>query len=153
MTNELKEKFFRQYHGQKVGIMKTDQSVKFRVGKNEFIEMLELRSLASITDEDAIESCKAGHRLTFMGINPVSKWVCKHSDKNFISITTKYSSHSFEFDKEGCPLIDMYVDGDLTNSFSNEFAYQYLQSHGYALDWMGISVEQQVKSGWVKLIT
>jgi hypothetical protein len=30
-------------------------------------------------------------------------------------------------------------------------AVDYLRSRGYALPWMGISVEDQVKFGWVKL--
>lgn len=28
--------------------------------------------------------------------------------------------------------------------------YQYLQSKGYALPWMGISVDEQIQSGWIK---
>jgi len=30
-------------------------------------------------------------------------------------------------------------------------AFQYLQSKGYALPWMGLSVEEMVVAGWVKL--
>lgn len=32
------------------------------------------------------------------------------------------------------------------------YTYDYLRSRGYALPFMGISVEQQIEAGWIKLI-
>ncbi len=32
------------------------------------------------------------------------------------------------------------------------YAFDYLRSKGYALPWMGLSVENQVKYGWIKLV-
>lgn len=31
-------------------------------------------------------------------------------------------------------------------------SYDYLRSKGYALPWMGLSVEEMIKAGWIKLI-
>lgn len=35
--------------------------------------------------------------------------------------------------------------------YADIFVYQYLQSKGYALPWMGLSVEELISYGWVKL--
>ena len=36
--------------------------------------------------------------------------------------------------------------------FVNSFVVDFLRCHGFAIQWMGISVEQQVEKGWIKLV-
>lgn len=43
----------------------------------------------------------------------------------------------------------MLSDNYLVNS---PYVFDYLRSRGYALPWMGLSVEQLIEYGWVKLI-
>lgn len=48
------------------------------------------------------------------------------------------------FENDGKQLLDDHSDNILN-------AYDYLRSRGYALPWMGLSVEELVNRGWVKL--
>lgn len=36
--------------------------------------------------------------------------------------------------------------------FVNSFVVDFLRCHGFAIQWMGISVEEQVQKGWIKLV-
>lgn len=135
LSNEIKGKVFAQYFGKRASHnsgKNIGRLVSLRLDDDYSSLVLILKPLSDITDEDAIAACKAGYPLAFMGNNKISKWKTERK-KKFVSITTKYSAFSFEFDTEGCPLIDMYDDGGLSNVFRNEFAYQYLQSQGYDL--------------------
>lgn len=153
MTNELKAKFFAQYIGQNVVGHETD-NCNFRLTEisltdcevglfgdwsggthpqqscNDLIGIdtvwLNLRSLASITDEDAIEISKA------------ENWNYENdpAETNIQSVKNMIIN-SIEYNRGA----------------TNLFTYQYLLSESYALPFMGISAEQLVKSGWVKLIT
>jgi len=40
---------------------------------------------------------------------------------------------------------------DLSDDYEDNFKLDYLRSKGYALPWMGYSVEQQIELGWIKL--
>lgn len=143
ITNELKAKFFAQYIGQTVVGHETD-NCNFRLTEisltdcevglfgdwsggthpqascNDLIGIdavwLNLRSLVSITDEDAIEV-------------------------GFLS--------SGGFNRN----LKVYGEDEFYRCFIRQPEIDYLRSKGYTLPFMGISVEQQVKSGWVKLIT
>lgn len=60
-----------------------------------------------------------------------AKLVCKHH--RVISSDEKWSVNSV-----------IKLDG---------YSTDYLRSKGYAIPWMGLSVEEMVEAGWIKLIT
>ena len=126
MENTLKNKakFFAQYWGQKIGVMNTDQSIKFRVGKNDLFQLIELTSLSSITDEDAIEVTKLIGRDGNRGRNI-----------DIIKLFTVGSNWLF----------------GSVNAILVIKASDYLRSKSYALPWMGLSVEKLIEYGWIKL--
>lgn len=49
--------------------------------------------------------------------------------------------------------ISDYKDYVIVSGIKETKVYQYLQSKGYALPWMGLSVEEMVQAGWIKLTT
>lgn len=145
LTKELKEKFVTQYWGQKVAIYKSDTAIKLVVGHHSVnindIDKVVLKSLYAITDEDAIEVA----RLLYGDSNDFE------IEFNSAGIT---SVSPFGLPCYG-PTVNIHWNGVLNyeraNSEDYYFAYQYLQSKGYALPWMGYSVEELVEAGWVKL--
>lgn len=141
-TIENKAKFFAQYYGQE--IMRWEQwydtAENSRVG---FAPMqsktgvdkgwyLELTSLSDITDKDAIE---------------VAKIVRSKKEEQIVS--------------EGKAAVQGVIGERIFNSSffirptpENTIGIvDYLRSRGYALPWMGVSVEEQIKRGWIKLKT
>lgn len=140
-TLENKAKFFAQYLGQKVynrigwpGIIvngfvdkleeqfKLYQSDNFKEKTKTF---LELTPLSKITDEDAIDVAK---------------------------ILYPYSDALHTTDKGRDLIAPMFGKGTfLLNPPYIIQTYDYLRSNGYALPWMGLSVEQLIEYGWVKL--
>lgn len=129
LTNENKAKFFAQYYGQKV-LSHIDymDSVGFSplLTIDFYIStehFLLLTPLSLISDEDAKALCE------ICGVNP-----------------------SFE---TGVYITNYFMKPYSSNINSNDgiTVYQYLQSKGYALSWMGLSIDQLVESGWVQLKT
>lgn len=136
MENNLKNKakFFAQYWDQKIltGIP-VDKPFTFRrlnhqnIQKGIMYSFLKLKSLSDITDEDAIEVAKIidyNHGRNKLAFVKVGKHVC-HNILEMGEITPK----------RAFSLID------------------YLRSKGYALPYNGLSVENQISYGWVKLRT
>lgn len=127
-TLENKEKFFAQYWGQRIlrySFWREDvesRDCKFEEAvKNHYIL---LKPLSSITDEDAVEVAKIFNQ---------HKIKAHYSDDSLKAYLIK-EGKQFAFRCEHYVVI-----------------YQYLQSKGYALPFMGLSVEQLVEYGWVKL--
>lgn len=84
-----------------------------------------LKSISSITDEDAIE-------VGFL-LSKLSRGFIQMHDgykKSLIESAKKY----MKFEIEKSSVVD------------------YLRSKGYALPYMGLSVEKQIEYGWIKLI-
>lgn len=52
----------------------------------------------------------------------------------------------------GKPVDTNFVKSLLDAFVHNSKIYQYLQSKGYALPWMGLSVDEMVQAEWIKLI-
>ena len=120
-TLENKAKFFALYYGQKILIWndKISQNlIKLKlnilIDYIDTTDILELKPLSSISDEDAIE---------------VSK-LCVNGDDKRIENIKVYAR--------------IYA---LQSALINDF----LRSRGYALPWMGLSVEKLIKYGWIKL--
>lgn len=141
-TLENKSKFFALYYGQEV-LTRDDGFRKFwMLGSEVSIESslskygydygyyLELTPLSQITDEDAIEVCKC---MNWDRVLPPN--IEGHPLDFSVSIFdfNWVKNKSFEWSK-----INLHTAG-------------YLRSKGYALPWMGLSVEQLIEFGWIKL--
>ena len=131
-TPENKAKFFAQYWGQRIWRYNHTTGEKALLYINAttienkkhfgFGGFLELKPLSQITDEDAIEVAKLSKSF-FDDPKIWGRTVIK-------SFTTDCSSYSAS--------VILNIE-------------HYLRSKGYALPWMGISVEQQIEWEWVKL--
>lgn len=142
---ENKSKFFAQYWGQKI-LMATINGGGFKAYPIQSSEMhdhyfthecwLELKPLSSITDEDAIwVSNRATGRIS--GHTYVIE---KSATNNVLSITATNPRYEIAEQTWGCG----------TNWLPSEIS-DYLRFKGYALPWNGITVEQQIEFGWIKL--
>lgn len=135
ITIENKARFFAQYWGQPlIGMSRVDKQYApiegYPLDNYKVLEdcFLELKPLSQITDEDAIEVA----RLQLSGTKEEDiKLHFDPSDPEFAVCTSYHRNDYYE----------------VVNSQS----YQYLQSKGYALPWMGLSVNEMVKVGWIKL--
>lgn len=130
-TLENRAKFFALYCGQKVLYVEGIGLVNIGSGawnlRHPDLSFLELKQLSSISDEYA-EYC-------------IGKVEC-HLRKN----DPKHSDYG------------MSPSGIFVNSIIGDSSYHigireadYLRSKGYALPWMGLSVQQLINYGWIKL--
>lgn len=108
---------------------------------------LKLTSFSQITDEDAIEVARM-----IIDENVVE---VERSDEWFVFKSGKFK-YRIAFEK-GDMQIDMFIDVGweqchvcLMHVYKS---YQYLKSKGYALPYMGWSVEDLIEMGWIKLKT
>lgn len=135
-TLENKAKFFAQYWGQKIlkGIPYDAPSLGCRrvwaknIDRGILVSYLELKPLSQITDEDAKEVIGATE--------------C-HLRQN--------DEHSGYF---GMSPSGIFVDS--LNGYGDSYhignkQLDYLRSKGYVLPYNGLSVENQIEYGWVKL--
>lgn len=162
-TIENKAKFFAQYYGQE--IMRWEQwydtAENSRVG---FAPMqsktgvdkgwyLELTSLSDITDEDAMDLIK------IYGTEGDKGYNLKINRQKGLGV-------GFCFNRYGYLMSFMLLDngGCINNYYERYPEHQHfsvlevegidlLRSCGYALPWMGVSVEEQIKRGWIRLKT
>lgn len=134
ITQEFKEKYAALYWGQKVAMIQGFESlitVDARLMEVSKVCKLRLRSLESITDEEAVEVAK------IFGL-----WDGEALDSD-ISIQEIINDL---FD-EKCIMPADYVSG-----FIIGHSVDYLRSCGFALPYLGVSVEEMVKEGFVELI-
>lgn len=151
-TLENKAKFFAQYWGQSVGInqlkhlggIATVTIDSFHISR---VDCLELTSLSQITDEDAIEVA--------MIVTPV---IFERSGKVFITrdseevqVRQKLNVYLTVIEFIEGAIYAYSEDESYTHNPNMVYAIDFLRSKGYALPWMGVSVEQQVEYGWIKL--
>lgn len=129
-TLENKAKFFAQYYGLKCcnyyDFLKRKRTCHVNGFSSHRIyeSYLELKPLSSITDEDAIKVAR---------LNPSVE-----KDGFLIGMS---SERAIRFAKNNIYFLQ----------YKTETA-DYLRSKGYALPYMGLSVENQIEYGWVKLI-
>lgn len=124
-------------------------------------ESLLLRPLSSITDEEAVQVFKIASKV----YNPIQQTYL-NSYSHEVHVSARESDHitvkmgkSTELDIDFDADIQMFIIGltdmeDMRSHLYSTFileAYQYLQSVGIALPWMGLKVEEMVKYGWIKL--
>ena len=130
LTPELKERFFAQYWGQKVLHVNDESEMNylFEVDKGTFQLNLSgcylvLRELPAITPEESID-------LTLLSFPEISE---------------------LQNEKKGVELLWNTLNSirDSSNWLST---WDYLRCKGFALPFMGHSVEELVNAGWIKLI-
>ena len=127
-TLENKRKFFAQYWGQEIGFYYRSKINNHKnhclIGDFGSIVWVELKSLSDITDEDAIkvgEILKMNYKKDFL-IKEVKDWIdCR-----------------FGF-------------GHIKHRFECLQVFDYLRLKGYAVPYMGLSVEKLIEYGWVTL--
>ena len=132
INNENKAKFFAQYYLQKV-FVHPDLSVEPMINKWVFgsddthedfdYEYLLLTPISKISVKEAIEICN-----------------------NFLREDYKGENNAFKIEQ-----VNHHIEEGLRYQELDYPTYQYLQSKGYALPWMGLSVDQQIEAGWIKL--
>lgn len=125
-TEENKRKFFAQYWGQEVGFSKEYNSL-YGIGQIydiSVVDYLLLKPLNQITDEDLIN-------INFF-------------EGNFDEVNFEFLPDSYEYHWK--------VSGILCNEgFLALKDFDYLRSKGYALPWMGLSIEKLIEYGWIKI--
>lgn len=134
INSQNKAKFFAQYWGQK--IVKDKASQILFISPNINMEhdswFLELKPLSSISDEDAEEIGKL-----YGGFYQTSEDLQDYKDHVYLAL--------IEDDEEAYNMWDHIGFQDMSH------VTDYLRSRGYALPWMGLSVEEMVDAGWIKL--
>lgn len=163
-TLENKAKFFAQYWGQDVytkesyngeGGLQKIQPFHFSTGMIED-GYIELKPLSSISDEDAITIAMllVNWQPSMSKLSKINIRSRQDGDHVWDELILEFTS-SFNYTVR-------YRGGDWLgwiNSngrcewtlFNHLKVYDYLRSKGYALPYMGLSVEQQIEYGWVKL--
>lgn len=128
-TLENKARFFALYWGQQV--LKTDYSNRIYKTGTEL-------SVSYITIYE--------HRSYYLELTPLSQI----SDEDVKGLTNSFMRTKKE-------LLDYYCSESHGQALKMLFKdlkpedYDYLRSKGYALPWMGLSVDDLVNYGWVKL--
>lgn len=138
-TLENKEKFLFQYYGQQCFKVTVDAIVNQKV-TGFFVErfgetgFLELKPISSITDEDAIEVFNMALRYRHDAIHRLT-------EKDFIKQGKRFAEDL------------QYINGGyIVGLLGVLSSIDYLRSKKYALPYNGLSVEEQVKRNWIKLI-
>lgn len=127
-TLENKAKFFTQYWGQKV-----------LTGESETIHTLNAGDIAF------------GIENNWLQLKPISLI----TDQEMQNIVLYHEKSAFDIGLGLNQIIFSYMQGYETNDFAleieNGYCLDYLRSKGYALSYMGLSVEKQIEYGWIKL--
>ncbi|WP_343643930.1 hypothetical protein [Chryseobacterium sp.] len=123
-TLENKAKFFAQYWGQ-------------RVCKETLNDKYYLVKPSIYPDAD--------FELEYLELKPLSSI----TDEDALNIAKSYymATEKFQTIKSGRQMVDCHL-----NQITLELPQvDYLRSKGYALPWMGLSVEKLVEYGWIEL--
>lgn len=167
-TLENKAKFFAQYWGQEVYGWHDGNTTNFQSLNITEDEFLILKPLSSISDEDAIKVAELAHQL-----KGGFKFVRKRDNHDIFLEKQTHSSifygvriglfyHGdisawvrFEKTKDDKASQHDVNIGKINVSDQRPIPYiaivDYLRSKGYALPWNGITVEEQIELGWIKL--
>lgn len=174
-TIENKNKFFAQYYGQPIGTKyysDNDQFHKYVIGKDGFNwSWINLKPLSQISNEDAIEVAKLAHQ------SEHNNWIIKRRDSDLkygsihierkgklndvyhVGISYKYAeifaNHHFLKTKDDDAKSFKTNIGKIQVNALKPTPYiiivDYLRSKGYALPYLGITVEEMINWGWIKL--
>lgn len=135
----LKNKFIGLYVGSEITNVLTDKTVTttfygelLQCNSTDNDIRLYLTPLSKISDEDALEVAKLNHWM-HLSNNP-KIYINGFGDK-VVKTSESYQYGHFVINKD--------------NLNANHF--DFLRSKGYALPYMGITVEDQIKNKWIKL--
>lgn len=168
MKEPTKQQFFALYWGQRVLIRDFGTTIrKDEIGNEDKIRglekdrWLELKPISSISDEDAIEVAKAAYQSKW-NFEVVSRkgsmihieYTCNRGIWNHVGIDSMYATICTNCTIDGKSFETSI--GRIQTSSRKPIPYiyilDYLRSKGYALPYLGISVEEQERRGWIKLI-
>lgn len=139
-TIDNRVKFNMQYYGQKVfRNISDDENLTrdlYRVGCQNGHGILELTPLHLISDEDAIE---------------LSKYMTYRNNDSKYNRESYFKIYSETLDNEWIQYIKSFCVNTVHFDEFNNSGWDFLRSKGYALPYNGLSVEEQVNYGWVKL--
>jgi hypothetical protein len=126
INNENKAKFFALYWGQR--IMSYRYLKEYQLSSplsvwTENVVYLELKSLSQISDEDA----------------------------RVIAEQNRFNGNYDVFPKVGRDILRRVFELEDSQMCLPTESADYLRSKGYALPWMGLSVDEMVDGGWIKL--
>lgn len=131
LNDKTKRMFFALYWDQELGLGLNKQvdtlTGKLWKAQSAFTESLQLKSLTNISDEDAI----VGYKLLY----PNEVYAPEYMSGEFKSW-----------------LKDEFGIGKIKHKWDVMHVLDYLRSKGYALPFMGLSVEVMVNEGWILLI-
>lgn len=135
INNENKARFFALYWGQ--NLLMDEELSQVEVCNQIDFEWeqwkLSLKPLSSISDEDAIEVAK------IYGTFYDTKEDLEDVKDHVILALIEDDEEAYNmWDHVGFQVMSYVID--------------YLRSKGYALPWMGLSVEELVEAGWIKHI-
>lgn len=136
LTQELKERYFALYWGQDVSYVDGVERA-LCVGTETYIyriDYLELRPISSITEEEAIQCAQAGF----------NEEEIANSSKVFSALFVSLA----EFVIDRFESVEETEGGYVKHTLAST---DWLRSKGFAVDFMGISVDQWVEWGVVKL--
>lgn len=134
---ENKARFFALYYGQKVLKSTVTDNANIDYFENLLHERgfqynyLELTPLSSITDEDCIDVYQIARKY--------KRWM--------------YSKDTAQIAKGSEIVQDIINSGTHWTPKQLSETIDYLRSKGYALPFMGLSVETMIEYGWIKLKT
>lgn len=135
LTIENKHKFFAQYYGQEV-VFHRNSRPKFitfesLINSVDTIDgySIYLKPLSSITDED------------LNILIELQGW----GKDNIRNINVNFDQY---------PELSVSLESEKRNNYEvlNSTSIDFLRSKGYAILWMGISVEDMLNAGWIKLV-
>lgn len=136
ITLENKAKFFAQYWGQIVAVV-TKGSYTHPLGTEHVVNETVIRTLSPIVKHEyslclkPLLSIPDEDAIVLAGDD-----LCDQKDRD---ILIRYAKEIIQYDSILATLRPKH--------------YQRLQSIGYALEWMGISVDEMVQADWIKLTT
>lgn len=147
-TLENKAKFFALYWGQEILSYQIKATSLVCVGDSRIHkdDILELKPLSQITDEDAVEVAK------IMDVKDPDFWTNefskyrKEDQCNYSEVGRDYISYFFRKERYSLNLRVWYIKQKLIIAVGD-----FLRSKGYALPYLNLSVEKQIEYGWIKL--
>lgn len=153
INDENKAKFFALHWGQEVaenplGVLIVNGKCLDYVSEGVMECILNLKPLSAISDEDA---WGVGIR-----VNCWAKWERKQD--SFIRKDDDFHKVHIAGGRSFAECIGKEFGYGLSHPFANNStdildAYDFLRSRGYALPWMGLSVDEMILAGWIRLET
>ena len=165
-TLENKSTFTAQYFNQYVWSNWDRLGSELEQAKGQHYGYLELTPLSKITFEHAIEVAKiaCGEKVFRQRENIIDTPDGKHKDVTYV-LVERFINHPeimewkeyalIQIDHDDCDVITGIKDeiGCWNDAYTDNYIHitDYLRSKGYALPYNGLSVEQLIKFGWIKL--